>query len=102
MREVVRKKKRYKRSFLLRIAVVCLGVYILAALIDQQMQISQKREQLAQLQQEIQIQEIRNDEISSTQSSSGGMSDEYAEKIARQELGMADENERVFIIVTGE
>ena len=61
MREVVRKKKRYKRSFLLRISVVCLGVYILAALIDQQMQISQKREQLAQLQQEIQIQEIRND-----------------------------------------
>ena len=55
MREVVRKKKRYKRSFLLRISVVCLGVYILAALIDQQMQISQKREQLAQLQQEIQI-----------------------------------------------
>ena len=102
MREVVRKKKRYKRSFLLRISVVCLGVYILAALIDQQMQISQKREQLAHLQQEIQIQEIRNDEISSTQSSSGGMSDEYAEKIARQELGMADENERVFIIVTGE
>lgn len=102
MREVVRKKKHYKRSFLLRISVVCLGVYILAALIDQQMQISQKREQLAQLQQEIQIQEIRNDEISSTQSSSGGMSDEYAEKIARQELGMADENERVFIIVTGE
>ena len=102
MREVVRQKKRYKRSFLLRISVVCLGVYILAALIDQQMQISQKREQLAQLQQEIQIQEIRNDEISSTQSSSGGMSDEYAEKIARQELGMADENERVFIIVTGE
>ena len=102
MREVVRKKKRYKRSFLLRISVVCLGVYILAALIDQQMQISQKREQLAQLQQEIQIQEIRNDEISSTQSSSGGMSDEYAEKIERQELGMADENERVFIIVTGE
>ena len=102
MREVVRKKKCYKRSFLLRISVVCLGVYILAALIDQQMQISQKREQLAQLQQEIQIQEIRNDEISSTQSSSGGMSDEYAEKIARQELGMADENERVFIIVTGE
>ena len=48
MREVVRKKKRYKRSFLLRISVVCLGVYILAALIDQQMQISQKREQLAQ------------------------------------------------------
>ena len=102
MREVVRKKKRYKRSLLLRISVVCLGVYILAALIDQQMQISQKREQLAQLQQEIQIQEIRNDEISSTQSSSGGMSDEYAEKIARQELGVADENERVFIIVTGE
>ena len=102
MREVVRKKKRYKRRFLLRISVVCLGVYILAALIDQQMQISQKREQLAQVQQEIQIQEIRNDEISSTQSSSGGMSDEYAEKIARQELGMADENERVFIIVTGE
>ena len=102
MREVVRKKKRYKRSFLLRISVVCLGVYILAALIDQQMQISQKREQLAQLQQEIQIQEIRNDEISSTQSSSGGMSDEYAEKIARQELGMADENERLFNVVTGE
>ena len=98
MREV-RKKKRYKRSLLLRL---CVAVYILAALIDQQIQISEKREQLAQLQQDIRIQEIRNDEVSGTQSSSGGMSDEYAEKIARQELGMAGENERVFVIVTGE
>ena len=100
MREV-RKKKRYKRSLLLRLSEVCLAVYILAALIDQQIQISEKREQLAQLQQDIRIQEIRNDEVSGTQSSSGGMSDEYAEKIARQELGMAGENERVFVIVTG-
>ena len=41
MREV-RKKKRYKRSLLLRLSVVCLAVYILAALIDQQIQISEK------------------------------------------------------------
>ena len=54
-------KERYKGSILLKFAVLCFAGFILVSLVSQQLQISEKREQLAQLQQEIRIQEIRND-----------------------------------------
>ena len=49
------KKKKVKGSLLLRFAILCLAVYIMAALINQQMQINEKKSQLESLQDQIQV-----------------------------------------------
>lgn len=101
MREI-KKKKKYKSSVLLRIALFCLAAYVLATMISQQVQISQKKEQLSNLQGQIRVQEIQNDEIRHSLKAGKTESGEYAQRLARKELDYAKPGERVFVIVSGE
>ncbi len=94
------KIEKYKGSFLLKFAVLCFAVFILVSLIGQQMQISQKREELQSLQEQLNTQNVRNEEIQNSLENSGDLA-EYAERRARSELDYAKPGERVFVDVGG-
>ena len=96
------KKKKVKGSLLLRFAILCLAVYIMAALINQQMQINEKKSQLESLQDKIQVQEVENEDLRHTIDANEKDGSEYAERVAREELDYAKTGERVFIIISGE
>lgn len=91
---------KHKAGLLLKFAVLCFAVFILVSLIGQQLQISQKREELSILQNQLDTQLTRNEEIRNSLENSGGMA-EYAERKARTELDYAKPGERVFVDVGG-
>ncbi len=107
MREVVKeiapaKKPRKKRNIILG---VCFGLFIAYAcftLISQQIQINRKQSELAELEDKIVIQEVKNGEVEDVYKSDDKKSEEYIKKIAREELGYAEPDERVFINIAGE
>lgn len=94
------KMEKYKGSFLLKFAVLCFAVFILVSLIGQQFQIMEKQEELQSLQDQLNTQNIRNEEIQNSLENSGGLA-EYAERKARSELDYAKPGERVFVDVGG-
>ena len=88
MQEV--KTKKAKKSFFLRLAVFVFICYVAVMLVNQQMQISEKRKALDDLNQAIKVQELQNDQLR-----------EYIERIARGDLDLANPGERVFINIAG-
>ncbi|HEX2985858.1 MAG TPA: septum formation initiator family protein [Caproiciproducens sp.] len=95
------KKKKYRGSFLLRIAIFAFAVYAVMALVNQQVQISQKRQELASVKQQIQIQEIKNEDIKHALSTGANASSDYMERVARESLHLAKPGERVFVNIAG-
>lgn len=92
------KKRKIKRSTLLRISLAAFLIYVVVTLIGLQIQINQKQEELETLQQQIMIKEITN-ENSSADLESGD--DSYIEQIAREKLDYAKPGERIFINISG-
>ncbi len=95
------KKKKQKGSFLLRTAVFAFAVYIIVALVQQQIHISQKRQELASITQQIQIQEIKNEDIKHALSTATNENSDYIERVARESLNFAKPGERVFVNIAG-
>ena len=98
MQEV--KTKKAKKSFVLRLAVFVFICYVAVMLVNQQMQISEKRKALDDLNQAIKIQELQNDQLRDVLNSKDG-NQEYIERIARGDLDLANPGERVFINIAG-
>ncbi len=95
------KTKRQKGSFLLRLAIFAFAVYTVVALVNQQVQISEKRQELAPVKQQIQIQEIKNEDIKHALSTGANASSDYIERVAREGLSLAKPGERVFVNIAG-
>lgn len=89
-------KRKLRGSLLIKIAVLCLTAIALISLMQRQIQIAEKREQLEQLQAQLAMQEMKNSELSSALKDEEGLR-QYAEKRAREELDYVKPNERVFI-----
>ncbi|WP_101696464.1 FtsB family cell division protein [Clostridium minihomine] len=97
----VLKTKKQKKSFLLRFAIFSFAAYITVALINQQIQISEKKRQLEELKQQIQIQEIKNEDLKHSLASGDTVDEEYIERVAREGLDYAKPGERVFVNIAG-
>lgn len=95
------KSKKQKSSFLLRVAICAFSVYILAALVNQQVQIAQKSQELEELSRKIQVVEVQNDDIRHVLEDSENQTDEYVEQYVRKELGYVKPGERVFVNIAG-
>ena len=98
----VLEKKKIKGSLPLRIAVLCLVVYAAVSLVNQQIQINQKKEELANLKSQLQVQEVENEELRDSIDATEQDGSEDVERVAREELDYAKTGERVFIISSGE
>ena len=76
-----------------------------AALVNQQIQISAKTNQLNEIQRQLEEQDVKNEELeralSDEGSENGGYDDAYIERYAREELDFAKPGERVFVNVAG-
>ena len=95
--------KRQKRppvlpKVLVQAGLVLVGGYLVAGLVFNQVQISSKRQELEAVQAQLESQQ-QNDELSRVLES--GTDLEIIERVARDKLGYAKPNERVFVDVTG-
>lgn len=104
MKEIVHeiepaKKPKKKRRFILVACLAVFLVYAVATLVSQQIQINQKQSELTELEDKIEIQEIKNDDAKELYNSEE--TDELYRQKAR-ESGYAEPDERVFINVAGE
>ncbi|MVB10342.1 Septum formation initiator [Caprobacter fermentans] len=97
----VLENQKQKKSFLLRLAVFIFGAYMLVALVNQQIEIQGKRQELTAAKQQIQIQEIKNDDLKQAFSTGADDERDYMERKAREELNYAKPGERVFVNIAG-
>lgn len=107
MREVVReleptKKQKKKRNIIFGVLLGLFAAYAVVTLISQQIQINQKQSELSELEDKILIQEVKNGEVEAVYNSDEDKNEEYIKKIARDQLGYAEPDERVFINIAGE
>jgi cell division protein DivIC len=94
-------KPKPKKSILLRLAIFAFAAYTVVALVNQQVQIADKRKQLDSVKQQIRIQEIKNDDIKNALSTGEGKNSDYIERAAREGLNFAKPGERVFVNIAG-
>lgn len=97
MKEI--KVKKYKGSFVLRLALIFGFVFLIAVIINLQVQIVDKKSQLQEVNAEIAEQTIVNDEIKFSLEEYENGQDELIENEARVEYDFAKIGERVFEIV---
>lgn len=95
------KRKKQRGSLLLRAAILAFAAYALAALLNQQIRIGEKRRELESVKQEIQVQEIRNEDLKQALSAGAGENKDYIERVAREGLNLARPGERVFVNISG-
>ena len=83
-------------------AALVFVVYSVVSLVGIQSQINERRAELKGIQDEITVQEIKNDEMSKTYNLSEEERSDYIEQIARDDLDYVKEGERVFVNVSGD
>ena len=98
--KVVKQKKR-KKSIMLRLAVLAFVAYIVVTLVNQQVQISEKKAQLQSMNEQIRVQEIQNEDLKRVVNAGEGENEDYIERVAREGLDYAKPGERVFINIAG-
>lgn len=99
MRVIKRRKK--KGIVIFKLALLVFVGYVIFTFINQQIQISQKKSEYEQKVQEVAVQNIKNEEMSSVVNSTEEEGQEYIERIARENLDFAKEGERVFVNISG-
>lgn len=77
-------------------------MYAVITLVNQFVDISDKKQQLEALREQIVVQEIKNDQISEVKNYSDNELAQYIEQIAREDLDYIREGERVFVNIAGE
>lgn len=96
-REKVKKKKNRFMSLLITLATLSFLCYAVTTLISNQVEISQRKQSLRDIQSQKIVQQQENDELERllTAEDDG----EYIERIAREKLGYAYYDERVYYAV---
>ncbi len=105
LKEVTPKqKKKHKGLRFLVIGLATIGFVLYAAItiINQNVQISQKKTELKDLNEQINVVEIQAEYYAKVQNYQGDELNKYMEKIAKEDLGYVSEGERIFINVDGE
>ena len=88
-------KKKKNGGFLLKLLFIGLAVYYIFTFTSLQIQNSETREQERELQQQLEQQLEINEELQNKLDAD--IDEQYIESIAKEELGLAKPNEKVFI-----
>lgn len=102
IKEITPKKTKKKRYILLYLAIIGFAFYAVITIVNQNVQISEKKSQLKDLQQQINVVEIQTQYLQKVQGYTGDELSEYIEKIAKEDLGYVSDGERIFINVAGD
>lgn len=93
------RKRKHRPNWLPRLAVLGFVIYVTVSLIGMQVEVTTKRRELLALQQNVEQQKLINAE---TERILDGENDrEYIERIARDKLGYAYPDEKIFIDRSG-
>jgi len=93
------KKKKTRKNFIFRVCVLAFAAYAAILLIDMQVTLGQKRQELEELKKQYETQRLTNKEAA--RHLEDGVDEETIERIARDELGYVAENEVVFYDISG-
>lgn len=96
------KSLRGLKYIVLCVVVLIFAVYSVVTLVDLYSQIGEKKSELDSINDEITIQEIKNEEINDLYNSSDEEFSRYVEQIAREDLDYIKQGERVFVNVAGD
>ena len=96
------KRKRTLRNVLLCLAAIGFVFYAVITIINQSVKIAEKKAELSELQQHINVVEIESNYLEKVRNFKGAEKNEYMEKIAKEELGYVSNGERIFINVAGD
>ncbi len=102
MKLLTGKPKRRRRSWILRLALLAFAVYIIVSIVNQQIQIGQKKQELSVVQQQLTVQNLKNEELKSVLENGSTDSNDFIERKAREELNYVKPNERVFVNISGD
>lgn len=95
------KKRRRPSVILLYIAIGIFAVYAVYALITQYDEINEKQAKLKSLNDQITVQEIKNEELTNIFNLSDKENEDYIEKKAKED-GYLHAGERVFVNISGD
>ena len=101
-KEITQKKRKKGRYILIYLAIIGFVFYAVITIINQNVQIAEKKAELTDLQQQISVVEIQSQYLKKVQNYKGDDLKKYIEKIAKDELGYVGDGERIFINVAGE
>ncbi|MEG0979428.1 MAG: septum formation initiator family protein [Oscillospiraceae bacterium] len=87
-------KKKRSRSFILTLSLIAIMSYFVITLVQLQLEIRDKKEISAQVNQQYQSQQLENDELQ--QILDNGDASKYIERVARDVLGYVLPGERVY------
>ena len=96
------KRKKQRGSLLLKLAIFAFVAYIVFALVNQQVQINEKSQELADLQEQVETQKIKNEDMKHALNADEEETKEYIERVAREDLDYAKPGERVFVNIAGD
>lgn len=94
------KRKTSPMRVLMYAAVGFAALYLLTTLVSGRLQVGQKEQELASIQLQTQQQQDTNAELQEILDS--GDEDAYVERVAREKLGYARPDERVFVDISGQ
>ena len=89
--------KQHRNALKIWVFVIVVGAMIFKGIV-QQPQIMDNKAKIAELNEQIQYEQQRSEEVDHLKEIVG--TDEYIEKIAREKLGLIKENEKIFVDVS--
>ena len=102
IKEIEPKKTKRGRYILLYLAIIGFAFYAVITIVNQNIQIADKKAELDEINKQINVVEIQIKYLDKVKSYSGEQLKEYIEKIAKNEMGYVSEGERIFYNVSGE
>ena len=101
MRKVVSREQHGLFWFVIRLFIVVVMVLVAYQLLSQRASISAKEAELENIEQQIVEQTAKNEELQYNLANGEQTTDAYAEEYARNELGYAMQDEKVFVNIGG-
>lgn len=93
------KRKKNRKNIILRVCIFAFVVYAAVILIDMQVNLADKKQELIALELTIEAQRLENAELE--RQLDAGADDEYIERVARDQLDYVYPEERVYIDISG-
>lgn len=93
------KKEGSRKNFILRLCIFAFVAYAALLLVDMQITLSERKQDLDALQVQLEAQRLANKELE--RQLIQGVDEEYIERVAREKLEFVAPGERVFIDVSG-
>ena len=95
----IRQIRKPNKSFLLRLCLAAFLAYAVMMLVDMQVSVASRRQQLDELTAKMETQRLTNKELE--RQLAMGVDDAYVERTARDRLDFVRPNEEVFIDISG-